>query len=93
MFLLFNSQHVSAEIGHHQAILEGYTNFDGVHMNYNASIQFVLVKIGLDPTLILYILDFKLRSHISIIMLKIKLKQYKEEVPIKCDSLRFLKLA
>jgi hypothetical protein len=37
MFLLFNSQHVLAQIGHHQAILEENTDGDKVHVNYNAT--------------------------------------------------------
>jgi hypothetical protein len=37
MFLLLSSQHVSAQIGHHQAILEENTDGDGVHVNYNAT--------------------------------------------------------
>jgi hypothetical protein len=36
MFLLINLQHVSAQIGH-QAILEEYTNGNGLHINYSAS--------------------------------------------------------
>jgi hypothetical protein len=36
MFLLLNSQPVSAQIGHRQAIVEEYTNDDGIHINYNA---------------------------------------------------------
>jgi hypothetical protein len=30
MSLLFDSQHVSAQIGHHQVIFEEYTNDDGI---------------------------------------------------------------
>jgi hypothetical protein len=42
VYLLFKSQHVSAQIGghHHQMILEKYKNRDGIHVNYNASIKF-----------------------------------------------------
>jgi hypothetical protein len=50
MFLLFNAQHVSAQIGHHQAILEEYIHGDGIHIHYKASIKLLLVKTGLDPT-------------------------------------------
>jgi hypothetical protein len=32
MFLLFHSQHVSAQIGNHQVIFEEYTNDDGIHI-------------------------------------------------------------
>jgi hypothetical protein len=40
MLLLINSQHVSVQIGHHhQVILEEYTNGDGIHINYNATIK------------------------------------------------------
>jgi hypothetical protein len=37
MFLLFNSQHVSAQTGHHQAILVENTDGDKAHVNYNAT--------------------------------------------------------
>jgi hypothetical protein len=33
--------------GHHQLIHVEYTNDDGIHINYNASIKF---EIGSDPT-------------------------------------------
>jgi hypothetical protein len=42
VLLLINSLHVSAQIGHHQAILEEYTNDDGLHINYDASSNFYL---------------------------------------------------
>jgi hypothetical protein len=51
MFLLINSENVSAQIDPHQAVLEEYTNADGIHINYNASIKLLLVKIGSDRTL------------------------------------------
>jgi hypothetical protein len=50
MILLTSSQHISAQIGHHQVILEEHTNGDGIHINNNASINFLLAKIGSDPT-------------------------------------------
>jgi hypothetical protein len=50
MLLVYNSQHVSAQIGHHQVVLEEYTNVDGILKNYNTSIEFLLVKIGSEPT-------------------------------------------
>jgi hypothetical protein len=34
MFLLINSQRVSAQIGHHQIIPEEYTNGNGICINY-----------------------------------------------------------
>jgi hypothetical protein len=40
MFLLISSQDVAAQIGHHQAIHEEYTNGDGIFINYNASVKF-----------------------------------------------------
>jgi hypothetical protein len=61
MFLLINSQHISAQIGHRQAILEEYTNDDGQRINYNSSITFLLFKIVSDPNTI-YTFDFKLNS-------------------------------
>jgi hypothetical protein len=33
-------QHVSAQICHNQVILEKYTNGDGLHINYSATIKF-----------------------------------------------------
>jgi hypothetical protein len=51
MILLIHS-HVLAQIDHQQVNIEEYSNGDGIHMNCNASIQFLLVKIGSD--LILY---------------------------------------
>jgi hypothetical protein len=39
LFSLINSQDVAAQIGHHQGILEEYTNWDGIHINYSASIK------------------------------------------------------
>jgi hypothetical protein len=50
MFLLINSQHVSAQIGHHQVILEEYTNGDAIFINYSASVKCLLVKIGSDSS-------------------------------------------
>jgi hypothetical protein len=50
MFLLTNSQHVSAQIGHHQVVLEEYINGDGIHTTNNASVHFLLVKIESDAT-------------------------------------------
>jgi aspartate ammonia-lyase len=50
ILLLINSQHVSVQKGQHQVIVEEYKNGDGTHMNYNASITFLLVKIASDPT-------------------------------------------
>jgi hypothetical protein len=45
MFLLFKSQHVSAQIGgHHQMILEKYKNDHGINVNYHASIKFCYLK-------------------------------------------------
>jgi hypothetical protein len=35
-----NSQHISAQTGHHQVILEEYANNDGTNIKYNASINF-----------------------------------------------------
>jgi hypothetical protein len=49
MFLLISSQHVSVQIGNHQVILEEYTNDDGIHINYIATIDFLLVKIWSFP--------------------------------------------
>jgi hypothetical protein len=40
----------SAQTGHHQMVLEENTNGDGLHINSNASIKLLLVKIGWDPT-------------------------------------------
>lgn len=34
MFILISSENVTAKIGHLQAILEEYTNRDGLHINY-----------------------------------------------------------
>jgi hypothetical protein len=34
MFLLISSRHVSAQIGHHQAILEEHTNGDIIQINF-----------------------------------------------------------
>jgi hypothetical protein len=39
MFLLIDSQHVSVQLGHHQVILEDYTNGDGIGINENFSIR------------------------------------------------------
>jgi hypothetical protein len=48
--VLVTNSHVSAHISHHQMILEEYTNGDGINMNNNAGIYFLLVKIGSAPT-------------------------------------------
>jgi hypothetical protein len=50
MFLLINSQHVSAQTGHYQMVLEGYTNSNRIHINYNAKeiilgLQFILSRV------------------------------------------------
>jgi hypothetical protein len=50
MLLLIDSKHVSSQIGHHQVILEEYTNGGGIFINYIASVKFLLVKIGSDST-------------------------------------------
>jgi hypothetical protein len=44
--LLMNSQ----QIGHHRVIHEEYTNNGGIYINYNAIIQFMLVKTESDLT-------------------------------------------
>jgi hypothetical protein len=49
--LLIHSRHILAQIGHQQVILQEYSNCDGIHMYCNASLKFLLVKIGSDPTL------------------------------------------
>jgi hypothetical protein len=46
MFLLIDLHHVSAQMDHHQVILEEYTNVETVSGNYSVSIKFLLVKIG-----------------------------------------------
>jgi hypothetical protein len=56
MFLLSSSPYVSAQIGLHQVILEECTNGDGMHINSNATIKFLLV-----PLNTIYTFDFKLR--------------------------------
>jgi hypothetical protein len=50
MFLFISSQHVSDQTGHHQVMVEEYTNSDGIFINNNASVKFLLVKIGSDST-------------------------------------------
>jgi hypothetical protein len=39
VFLLIYSQHALAQIGHRHVIFEEYTNGDGIHISYNASIK------------------------------------------------------
>jgi hypothetical protein len=39
--LQFDTEHASTQIGHQQMILEEYTIDDWMHINYNASTQFV----------------------------------------------------
>jgi hypothetical protein len=41
MFLVYDSLKFFGQIGLHQLNLEEYTNDDGIHINYNASIRFV----------------------------------------------------
>jgi hypothetical protein len=48
LFLLINSRYISAQIGHHKAILEEYTDGDGIFINYNARVKLLLVKIMSD---------------------------------------------
>jgi hypothetical protein len=48
--VFINPQQFSAQTGHHPMIIDEYANGDGIHINYIASIKFLLVKIGLDPT-------------------------------------------
>jgi hypothetical protein len=50
IFILMNSQNVSAQMGHHQVIVEKYTNGDGIHINNNANIKYLLLKILSDQT-------------------------------------------
>jgi hypothetical protein len=40
--ILINSNHVSAQIDHYQAILKEYTSGNGIHTNYTASITFII---------------------------------------------------
>jgi hypothetical protein len=56
-------------------ILEEYTNGDGIHTNYNASIKLYLAKVGLTRLDTTYALVFKLRLGICVRILKTKLKQ------------------
>jgi hypothetical protein len=42
---LLISSHVSAQVGHHQVILDEYTNSRGMPINYNGSIKFFVSKI------------------------------------------------
>jgi hypothetical protein len=48
IFLLI-STHVSAHIGHHQAVLDEYTSSDGITVNYSASIKVLIDKTGSHP--------------------------------------------
>jgi hypothetical protein len=41
-----NSQHVSAQISCHQAILEEYENGDGIHINYYATKKILRIRFG-----------------------------------------------
>jgi hypothetical protein len=50
MLLVNNSQHVSAQIIHHQVVLEEYTNGDGILTNDSTIITFLFVKICSEPT-------------------------------------------
>jgi hypothetical protein len=50
MLLLISSQNILAKIGHHQVIIVEYTNDEGIHINYNASIKCLLVETVLDQT-------------------------------------------
>jgi hypothetical protein len=58
MFLLISSQHILAQRGHYQVILEEYTYSGGVHISYNAYIKFGLVNVESDLNNI-YQSDFK----------------------------------
>jgi hypothetical protein len=50
MFLLYSLQNISAPTGHHQMIVEEYTNGDGIDIHYNPSKKYLSVKILWDPT-------------------------------------------
>jgi hypothetical protein len=43
----FDSQHVSAQTGHHLVILDEYTNDEGLHIYCNDTIN-LLIEIGSD---------------------------------------------
>jgi hypothetical protein len=50
MFLLFGLQHVLAQVTCGQAILEEYTNGDGIHLKCSA-VYSLRTETGLSPTL------------------------------------------
>jgi hypothetical protein len=37
-------------MGYYHVIPEEYSNCDQIHINHNASVEFLVVKIGLDST-------------------------------------------
>jgi hypothetical protein len=61
MILLFDSLHVSAQIGHHQVFLEEYTNGGGIHINCSADIKFCLLKLRRIRLNTVYSLDSKIK--------------------------------
>jgi hypothetical protein len=75
VFLLNSLQHVSTQRGHHQSILEEYTDGDGIHTNCIVIIQFCRIQLNA-----IYALYFKFRLYIRI---KILTKQYKDKTPVK----------
>jgi hypothetical protein len=63
MFLLFHSQHVSAQVGH-QVIREEYTDDDGIRAKLQCYYKYenVLANLGRIRFDNLYSLDFKIKS-------------------------------